>query len=64
VAWRVAYSGPRAEVTRDGHKAYLEAAGLSDRVWSPEEIVTMADSYLPKPGKRGPYKKRNQTEIL
>jgi hypothetical protein len=34
------------------------AAGLRDHVWSPEEIVMMADSYLLKPGKRGPYKKR------
>lgn len=34
------------------------AAGLSDHVWSLEEIVMMADSYTPKPGKRGPYKKR------
>ncbi len=34
------------------------AAGLSDHVWSLEEIVMMADSYLPKPGKRGPYQKR------
>jgi hypothetical protein len=33
------------------------AAGLSDHVWSLEEIVTMADSYMPQPGKRGPYKK-------
>jgi len=33
------------------------AAGLSDHVWSLEEIVMMADSYLPKPVKRGPYKK-------
>jgi len=33
-------------------------AGLSDHVWSLEEIVTMADSYMPKPGPRGPYKKR------
>jgi hypothetical protein len=33
------------------------AAGLSDHVWSLEEIVMMADSYLPKHGKRGPYKK-------
>lgn len=33
------------------------AAGLSDHVWSLEEIVQMADSYLPKAGKRGPYKK-------
>jgi IS1 family transposase len=34
------------------------AAGLSDHVWTLEEIVMMADNYLPKPGKRGPYKKK------
>ena len=34
------------------------AAGLSDHVWSLEEIVMMADSYMPVPAKRGPYKKR------
>jgi hypothetical protein len=34
------------------------ACGLSDRVWSFEEIVMMADSYAPQPGPRGPYKKR------
>ena len=34
------------------------AAGLSDHVWSLEEIVQMADSYAPKSGPRGPYKKR------
>jgi hypothetical protein len=28
------------------------AAGLSDHVWSLEEIVVMADSYIPKPAKR------------
>jgi hypothetical protein len=33
------------------------AAGLSDHVWSLEEIVMMADSYLPKARKCGPYKK-------
>jgi len=33
------------------------AAGLSDHVWSLEEIMMMADTYMPKPGKRGPYKK-------
>ena len=32
---------------------------LSDHVWSLEEIVQMADNYMPKPGKRGPYKKRD-----
>jgi IS1 family transposase len=36
------------------------AAGLSDHVWSLEEIVMMADSYMPKPAKRGPYKKRTE----
>jgi hypothetical protein len=34
------------------------AAGLSDHVWSLEEIVQMADSYAPAPKPRGPYKKR------
>jgi len=34
------------------------ACGLSNHVWSLENIVTMADSYLPKPSKRGPYKQR------
>jgi hypothetical protein len=33
------------------------AAGLSDHVWSLEEIVEMADRYIPKPSKRGPYRK-------
>jgi IS1 family transposase len=35
------------------------AAGLSDHVWSLEEIVQMADNYLPKPAKRGPYRKQS-----
>src|SRR5271166_394339 len=34
------------------------AAELSDSIWSLDDIVTMADNYLPKPEKRGPYKKR------
>src|SRR5271165_1995737 len=34
------------------------AAGLSDHVWNLEEIVMMADNYMPKAAKRGPYKKR------
>src|SRR5947207_1904972 len=33
------------------------AAGSSNHVWSLEEIVMMADNYMPKPGKRGPYKR-------
>jgi hypothetical protein len=34
------------------------AAGPSDHVWSFEEIVMMADNYMPKPAKRGPYNKK------
>jgi hypothetical protein len=34
------------------------ATGLSDHVWTLEEIVMMADSYMPQPAKRGPYKKK------
>jgi hypothetical protein len=33
------------------------SAGLSDHVWTLEEIILMADSYMPKPAKRGPYKR-------
>ncbi|HYM79254.1 MAG TPA: hypothetical protein VE377_24980 [Candidatus Dormibacteraeota bacterium] len=35
------------------------ACGPSDHAWSLEEIVMMADSYMPNPGKRGPYKKQS-----
>ncbi len=35
------------------------ACGLSDHVWSLEEIVMMADSYAPTPKPRGPFKKRS-----
>ena len=34
-------------------------AGVSDHVWSIEEIIEMVDSFLSKPGKRGPYKKES-----
>lgn len=34
------------------------AADLSSTLWSLEDMINMTDSYAPKPGKRGPYKKR------
>jgi hypothetical protein len=37
------------------------AAGLSDQVWSLEEVAMMAESNMEKPGKRGPYKKKGDT---
>jgi IS1 family transposase len=34
------------------------AADLSNNLWSLEDVIRMADSYMPKPGKRGSYKKK------
>jgi IS1 family transposase len=33
------------------------AAGLSDTLWSMTDLAEMIDASLPKPGKRGPYRK-------
>jgi IS1 family transposase len=33
------------------------AAGVTDRLWEMKDIAEMVDTSLPKPGKRGPYKK-------
>jgi hypothetical protein len=35
----------------------------SASVWSVEEIIQMADNYMPKQGKRGPHKKRARKAI-
>jgi len=34
------------------------AAGVADELWSMDDLVTMMDEVAPKPGPRGPYKKR------
>jgi hypothetical protein len=34
------------------------AAGVCDRLLSMSDLAEMVDAALPKPGKRGPYKKR------
>jgi hypothetical protein len=34
------------------------AAGVSETLWSMADLAGMVDAAAPKPGKRGPYKKR------
>jgi IS1 family transposase len=45
------------------HKAHrlspAMAAGVADRLWSMEDIAELVEAAAPKPGKRGPYRKRN-----
>lgn len=45
------------------HKAHklspAMAAGITDRLWSMEDLAAMIDAAALKPGKRGPYKKRS-----
>ena len=33
-------------------------AGVTDRLWSIEDVVKLVEDAAPKPGPRGPYKKR------
>ena len=33
-------------------------AGLTDRVWTFEDIMDLIDANAPKPGPRGPYKRK------
>jgi hypothetical protein len=35
------------------------AAGVTDRLWEVSDIVALLEAAEPKPGKRGPYKKRS-----
>ena len=38
------------------------AAGLTDRLWSWEEIIAMMDVEAPKPGRPKTYQKRQNVE--
>jgi hypothetical protein len=35
------------------------AAGITDRLWSLEDVIAKIDDLAPEPKARGPYKKRN-----
>jgi hypothetical protein len=39
------------------------AAGISDRLWSMEDIVALIDAAEGEPKKRGPYKPRQPAQI-
>jgi hypothetical protein len=39
------------------------AAGVSDRLWSMEDIIALIDAAEGEPKKRGPYKPRQTAEI-
>lgn len=40
------------------------AAGVTDRLWSTEDIVAVADAAAPAPAKRGPYKPRQPQPLI
>jgi hypothetical protein len=50
---------PKAEKIHKTHRLTpAMAAGITDKLWSVEDIVASVDVSEPNPGKRGSYKKR------
>jgi hypothetical protein len=40
------------------------AAGIAKSPWTAEDVVAMLDQLTPKPGPRGPYRKRTNSDQL
>jgi hypothetical protein len=44
------------------HSSVAWAAGISDRLWSLEEVIAKIDALIPTPKVLGPYKKTSQID--
>jgi len=40
------------------------AAGVTDRLWSLEDVLARVDADAPEPAKRGPYKKKGLVRLM
>jgi hypothetical protein len=46
-----------AKLSAQQRRTSAMAAGITDKLWSIEDIGALVEGSEPKPGKRGPYKK-------
>ena len=56
------YTDNRVRIHKTLRVTPAMATGLTDRLWSMEDVAALVEAAAPKPGKRGPYKKREATK--